>query len=227
MKIRVNHIHLRIEDIGASMLNKTFSFGLSCDLIEYSYVTKHQNKDEAKVVPKLVLNNLAVYWTTMDNYIIRPLNIKWLDTSVTISPLIVTIDINILNHFRCLTNLMSYHKENIDKKLVYVNRPKYLETAVESPRKYWKFAITNVINILRRKKVNTVKIKKQYEMKKLVEMLILQSIYGMNMMMVKQYFNEKGLEPRLSIFQDTFYEREFEDLEQLKSEIREVNLSYF
>lgn len=108
----------------------------------------------------------------MENYIIRPFNFKLYDTSVTISPIIVTIDINILNNFRAMTRLMAYHSENIEKKLVYVHRPRYLETALENPRKYWKFAISNVINIIRRKNVNNNAIKKQYEMSKLVEMLV-------------------------------------------------------
>lgn len=160
----------------SSMRNRSFNFGFCWDLIEFTQVSKVQSvkdgESDGKVVPKLILNGCNVYWATMENYIIRPFNLKLFDTSVTISPIIVTIDINILNNFRAMTKLMAYHSDNIDNKLVYVSRPRYLETALENPRKYWKFAINNVINIIRRKKVNNNKIKKQYEMSKLVEMLI-------------------------------------------------------
>jgi hypothetical protein len=179
MKLKLTNIHLKIEDIGASIKNKAFSFGIRCDLIEYSYVTKKPDlKISSKVpqapksVPKLVLNNLSIYWTTMENYIIRPLNIKWLDTSVTITPLIVSLDIAIINDIKCLLQLITYHNQNLDNKLVYAHRPAYLETAQENPRQFWKFAIHNVLNIMRRKKINTDKGRRQYEMDKLVDMIV-------------------------------------------------------
>jgi len=43
------------------------------------------------------------------------------------------------------------------------------------------------------------------------------------MLMVKQYYEMKNLEPRLSIFPETDHERTFLDIEQLKSEIRTVS----
>ena len=51
----------------------------------------------------------------------------------------------------------------------------------------------------------------------------MESIYGMNMVSVKQYYNSKGTEPKLLIFQGTNHEKEFEGLEQLKQEIRKVS----
>jgi hypothetical protein len=47
--------------------------------------------------------------------------------------------------------MITYHGQTIENKIAYVNRPRYLDSAVENPRKYWKFAITNVLNMLKRK----------------------------------------------------------------------------
>ena len=68
-------------------------------------------------------------------------------------------------------NLINFHSQNIENKLAYIHRPGYLCTVKDSPKQFWKFAIANVINIIRHKSFNENKNIRQREMSNLVEML--------------------------------------------------------
>ena len=189
LKVKISNVHLKIEDIGVSVKNKFFSFGrkiiklnyylgIIWDWIEYWHVPKKTvpkikegTSDQLiRQVLKLSFNWISLYWSNHENYIIRPLNIVLQDSSLTITPIIVSLDITIISYLKNLLNLMNFHGQNIENKLAYTHRPGYQCTVRDNPRQYWKFAISNVINIIRHKRFNENKTKRQREMDNLFEM---------------------------------------------------------
>jgi hypothetical protein len=71
-----------------------------------------------------------------------------------------------------LLQLIDYHTQNIDKKLAYIEKPHYQDTAMEKPKQYWRFAILNVLRIIRWKKEHSDKGRKQFQIDMLTEMMI-------------------------------------------------------
>jgi len=88
----------------------------------------------------------------------------WLFTLYTFSrPLCVW------SYFYSIVNLDS---DNIKNKLVYKDRPHYQDSPSQNPNRYWKFAITNVLNILRYKKDSADQAKRAFQVDMLTQMLI-------------------------------------------------------
>jgi hypothetical protein len=134
------------------------------------------------------------------NFLIRPLNINakfrtdltqnsalpQTTISLEISPFIVSVDFTIVTEIESLLKLKEWHCNNIDQKMAFTHKPRYLLPVKGHTKAYWKFAILNIRNIVKQKSISPEQ--QTEDINKLVELLKLE--------MINKYYDSNNLPDR-------------------------------